>query len=47
MYENDPIAALIETYHEFNPGFVEELRTEPTPLEFMRRVAQNQPFVVR
>lgn len=47
MDEHDPIATMIETYHELNPGIVEELQAEPNALEFMRRVGQNQPFVVR
>lgn len=44
---DDPIVTLISSYHEFNPSIVEELQSEPTSLEFLRRVAQNQPFVVR
>ena len=38
---------LITGYHELNPGTVEELAGEPSPLEFMRYVARNAPFVVR
>ncbi|KJX94163.1 jmjc domain-containing protein 7 [Zymoseptoria brevis] len=43
----DPIATLIETYHELNLSIVQELSDEPSPLEFMRYVARNRPFVVR
>lgn len=43
----DPIAELITTYHELNSSVVEELAEEPSPLEFMRYVARNTPFVVR
>jgi len=41
------IASLISTYHEVNAAVVDELREEPSPLEFMRYVARNRPFVVR
>ena len=41
------IAAAIESYHELNAAVVDELREEPSPLEFMRYVAKNRPFVVR
>ncbi|CZT19783.1 related to phospholipase [Ramularia collo-cygni] len=47
MLNNDPIITLIESFHELNPNLVEELPAEPNALEFMRRVGQNQPFVVR
>lgn len=43
----DPIAELIITYNELNSSIVEELDEEPSPLEFMRFVARNTPFVVR
>ena len=38
---------LISAYHSFNGLEVEELQTEPSPLEFMRFVSKNRPFVVR
>ncbi|KAH6845443.1 cupin-like domain-containing protein [Chaetomium sp. MPI-CAGE-AT-0009] len=44
---NDPIAELITNYHELNSSIIEELNEEPSPLEFMRYVARNTPFVVR
>ncbi|OCL12409.1 Clavaminate synthase-like protein [Glonium stellatum] len=41
------ISDLINSYHELNSGPVDELEEEPSPLEFMRYVARNLPFVVR
>ena len=41
------IAEAINSYHELNASIVEELYEEPSPLEFMRYVARNRPFVVR
>ena len=41
------IASAITTYHELNPSTIDELDNEPSPLEFMRYVARNRPFVVR
>jgi peptidyl-lysine (3S)-dioxygenase / protease len=38
---------LIVSYHELNSSVVDELTSEPSPLEFMRYVARNRPFVVR
>jgi hypothetical protein len=43
----DPIAELVTNYHELNSSIIEELHEEPSPLEFMRYVARNTPFVVR
>lgn len=43
----DPVAELITTYNELNSSFIDELNEEPSPLEFMRYVARNTPFVVR
>ncbi|KAH6680686.1 cupin-like domain-containing protein [Halenospora varia] len=43
----DPITALLTTYNELNSSLIDELDEEPSPLEFMRYVAQNRPFVVR
>jgi peptidyl-lysine (3S)-dioxygenase / protease len=45
--ESDPIAELITTYNELNSSRIEELAEEPSPLEFMRYVARNTPFVIR
>lgn len=44
---DDAFSNLITTYHELNPAVVDELDQEPSPLEFMRYVAKNRPFVVR
>ncbi len=41
------IASAIEAYHELNSSVIEEMTEEPSPLEFMRYVARNRPFVVR
>ncbi|KAF2236229.1 phospholipase A2 [Viridothelium virens] len=41
------IAELMVSYHELNGSSIEELREDPSPLEFMRYVAQNKPFVIR
>jgi jumonji domain-containing protein 7 len=38
---------LLDSYHDINSQTVTELHQEPTPLEFMRFVARNQPFVIR
>ncbi|KAI0023537.1 phospholipase A2 [Xylariomycetidae sp. FL0641] len=43
----DPIVELLTTYNELNACRIEELDAEPSPLEFLRRVARNTPFVVR
>ncbi|CAK7223136.1 hypothetical protein SEUCBS140593_005135 [Sporothrix eucalyptigena] len=46
----DPIAELLTSYFELNGNIIDELDddgTEPSPLEFMRYVARNTPFVVR
>ncbi|EGR44942.1 uncharacterized protein TRIREDRAFT_69362 [Trichoderma reesei QM6a] len=42
-----PLENLLNTFNELNPSTVEELFAEPSPLEFMRYVARNTPFVVR
>jgi len=41
------IEALLTSYHELNISSVDELTEVPSPLEFMRYVARNIPFVVR
>jgi peptidyl-lysine (3S)-dioxygenase / protease len=41
------IASAISTYQELNASVIDELEEEPSPLEFMRYVARNRPFVVR
>ena len=44
---SDPLRELIIAYNELNSSIIEELQEEPSPLEFMRYVARNTPFVVR
>jgi len=43
----DPIVELLTTYNELNNSLIDELPEVPSPLEFMRYVARNRPFVVR
>lgn len=43
----DPLAELLINYNELNTSVVDELYQEPSPLEFMRYVSRNTPFVVR
>jgi jumonji domain-containing protein 7 len=43
----DSIAELLTTYNELNSSCIDELDDEPSPLEFMRYVSRNTPFVVR
>ena len=38
---------VIKDYQELNSEVVDELYEEPSPLKFMRYVAQNRPFIVR
>ena len=38
---------LITCYNDLNSSRLDELTEEPSPLEFMRYVARNTPFVVR
>ncbi|KAF5970320.1 putative phospholipase [Fusarium bulbicola] len=41
------IENLISTFNELNSNSIDELHDEPSPLEFMRYVARNTPFVIR
>jgi jumonji domain-containing protein 7 len=43
----DPIVELLTSYADLNASYILELKTEPSPLEFMRFVALNTPFVVK
>ncbi|KAF4507602.1 hypothetical protein G6O67_004082 [Ophiocordyceps sinensis] len=47
MAMESALEELITTFNELNGLTVQELNEEPTPLEFMRFVARNSPFVVR
>lgn len=44
---DEAITELITSYNELNSASIIELDQEPSPLEFMRFVAKNTPFVVR
>lgn len=47
MDQDDCIQRLISTFNDLNSSIICELDEEPSPLEFMRYVARNVPFVVR
>ncbi|KAI7239130.1 hypothetical protein KC352_g14862, partial [Hortaea werneckii] len=47
MAGDDVMTDLINTYHDLNASIVDDLDEEPSPLDFMRYVARNRPFVVR
>lgn len=44
---SDPVSNAIINYHDLNAAVVDEFEGEPSPLEFMRYVAKNRPFVAR
>ena len=41
------VAKMLQTYYEINADSVDEFTQEPTPLEFMKYVHRNRPFIVR
>lgn len=43
----DSVRQLITSYNDHNSQTIHELHQEPSPLEFMRYVARNTPFVIR
>jgi hypothetical protein len=43
----DSIAELLTSYADLNGSHIMVLKSEPSPLEFMRFVALNTPFVVK
>ena len=43
----DALRDLIDTHNDLNASVIDELDAEPSPLEFMRYVARNTPFVIR
>ena len=43
----DAVRELISAYQDLNPSIIDELQEEPSPLEFMRYVARNRPFIFR
>ncbi|KAJ4993295.1 JmjC domain-containing protein 7 [Stagonosporopsis vannaccii] len=44
---DDAVRDLITTYHDLNPTNIDILHEDPSPLEFMRHVARNRPFVIK
>lgn len=44
---HETLHELLTTYNELNSATIDELHHEPSPLEFMRYVSRNTPFVVR
>ncbi|KAF2628437.1 Clavaminate synthase-like protein [Macroventuria anomochaeta] len=44
---HDAVRDLITTYHDLNPTTIDTLDAEPSPLEFMRYVARNRPFIIK
>jgi jumonji domain-containing protein 7 len=47
MSLTNPITDLLTTYNELNSSLIDELVEVPSPLEFLRYVSRNRPFVVR
>jgi jumonji domain-containing protein 7 len=43
----DAVREFISAYQDLNPPNIDELKEEPSALEFMRYVARNRPFVLR
>ncbi len=44
---DDQLSTLLTSYSELNSTRIDEFTAAPSPLEFMRYVAKNRPFVVR
>jgi jumonji domain-containing protein 7 len=44
---SDFLTDLINSYHDLNPSTIATLHDDPSPLEFMRYVARNRPFVIK
>ncbi|KAL7778052.1 hypothetical protein CFE70_004726 [Pyrenophora teres f. teres 0-1] len=42
-----PRTDLITTYHDLNPTTISTLTSPPSPLEFLRHISRNTPFVLR
>lgn len=38
---------LIRAYHELNSEHIDVLDSEPSPIQFMKHVAKNRPFLVK
>lgn len=43
----DSINTLLQDFYELNPPHIEVLTDHPSPLEFMRFVSLNRPFIIR
>ena len=43
----DLTTEMLTSYNELNGSIIEEFHSEPDPLQFMRHVANNRPFVIR
>lgn len=43
----EALRELITSYNDLNSAKIDELHQEPSPLEFMRYVSRNTPFVIR
>ena len=43
----DPIANLLQNYYAMNGADVVVLEQAPSPLDFLRYVAKNRPFIVK
>ena len=41
------LSLALNTYHELNTSRIIELAEAPSPLEFMRFVTSNKPFIIR
>ncbi|KAI9698721.1 MAG: hypothetical protein M1836_003831 [Candelina mexicana] len=44
---NTAVSDLLTTYNDLNSSSIDILTSEPSPLEFMRYVSKNRPFVIR
>lgn len=44
---SDAISSMLTTYNDLNSSNIDELTSTPSPLEFMRFVSRNRPFIVR
>ncbi|CZT03241.1 related to phospholipase [Rhynchosporium agropyri] len=46
-HSEDPTITLLETYSSLNSSVITTLTSLPSPLEFLRFVAQNRPLIIR
>lgn len=47
LFKSHSVKDLITSYHDLNPTTIDILDEEPSPLEFMRYVSCNKPFLIR